>query len=148
MAAEAVVHSVLGFRGHFVDKNTAVDDISEVMNTESLTGLVQGMEKKPPLARRRDLERKPEFSSGTGGSLKVSCPLLELREACDTDLICRVGDLRFATFLHHVEHYWQHEDDVRSSYARFDDSGLIMPSSESVGLFVRWISEGAFPCLT
>jgi predicted dehydrogenase len=91
-----------------------------------------------------------QFCSGAVGSMNASLsyPLLKFREACGTDVICRDGGLRLVTFLNHIDLYWQHKDEAQSNHERFDDLGFDHAFRQEFGDFVRWIVEGAEPCLT
>ena len=91
-----------------------------------------------------------KFHSGATASLNASMsyPLLKFREAGGPLVICRNGGMRFVPFLDHIDLYWQHLDESELHQERFDDLGFQHAYRREMGDFVRWITEGAEPCLT
>lgn len=91
-----------------------------------------------------------QFHSGAVASLNVAhmYPLLKFRESGGPIVICREGGIRLVPFLDHVDLYWQHHGDLEPHHERFDDLGFDHAFRKEIGDFVRWITEGAEPCLT
>lgn len=90
------------------------------------------------------------FCSGAVTSLNasISYPLRKFREAGGPHVICRDGGMHLTPFLDHIDLDWQHRDDVQPRHERFDDLGFDHAYRREVGDFVRWIKDGAEPCLT
>jgi predicted dehydrogenase len=91
-----------------------------------------------------------QFRSGTVAALSVSLayPPLKFREACGAQVVCLNGGIRLATYLEHIDLYWQHNRDNGLQHTRYDDLGFDYAFSKEVGDFVRWIKDGTGPCLT
>jgi predicted dehydrogenase len=90
------------------------------------------------------------FQDGATASLNVSLvyPLLKFRESVGARVLCRHGGMYLATFLDHIDLYWQHESEAGPHHERFDDLGFDHAYRKEVGDFVHWITEGRPPCLT
>ncbi|MFH1007770.1 MAG: Gfo/Idh/MocA family oxidoreductase [Candidatus Latescibacterota bacterium] len=90
------------------------------------------------------------FRSGAVGALSVSAsyPILQYREACSSDVITREGGMRIQTYLDHIDLSYRRRDDSETHYERFDDLGHAHAFRKELGDFVRWVTEGAEPCLT
>ena len=91
-----------------------------------------------------------QFHSGAVATLNVSMvyPLLRFRESGGPLAICANGAMRFVPFMEHLDLYWQHRDDPKPQLERFDDLGFDHAYRQELGDFVRWIEEGAEPCLS
>ena len=90
------------------------------------------------------------FHTGAVASLNVSMvyPPLRFREAGGPMVVCEKGGMRFVPFMEHLDLYWQHHDDAQPHFERFDDLGFNQAYRREFGDFVRWVTDGAEPCLT
>ena len=91
-----------------------------------------------------------QFHSGAVATLNVSMvyPLLRFRESGGPLAVCANGAMRFVPFMEHLDLYWQHRDDPDPQLERFDDLSFDHAYRQELGDFVRWIEEGAEPCLS
>lgn len=91
-----------------------------------------------------------QFHSGAVATLDVSLvyPLLKFRESGGPVVVCKNGGMRFVPFMEHLDLYWQHRSDSEPHFERFDDLGFDHAYRREFGDFVRWIVDGADPCLT
>jgi predicted dehydrogenase len=91
-----------------------------------------------------------QFRSGAVATLDVSMvyPLLKFREASGPLVICAEGGMRMEPFLDHIDVHWQHRGDSSARCERFDDLGFDHAFRQEFSDFVRWVTEGAEPCLT
>jgi len=90
------------------------------------------------------------FKSGAVGALTVSAsyPLLQYRESCSSEVLTRDGGMRILTYIDHIDLFWQPRDERQPRHERFDDLGHAHAFRKELGDFVRWVTEGAEPCLT
>ncbi len=108
----------------------------------------------PPTDPRYDfpdtLHVQLRFKEGAIASLNVSLvyPLLKFRESVGFRVVCRQGGMYLAPYLDHIDLYWQHQADAAPHHERFDDLGFDHAYRKEFGDFVRWITDGAQPCLT
>jgi predicted dehydrogenase len=91
-----------------------------------------------------------QFRSGAVASLDVSLgfPLLRYRESSGPQVVCADGGIRLVPSLERLDLYWQHRDDAAARHERFDDLGFDHAYRREFSDFVRWVTEGAEPCLT
>ena len=91
-----------------------------------------------------------QFHSGAVANLNVGLtyPLRKFREAGGPQIVCQNGGMRFVPFMEHLDLYWQHLDEPEPHFERFDDLGFDHAYRLEFGDFVRWITDGAEPCLT
>ena len=95
------------------------------------------------------------FKSGAIGFLGVSLsyPLRRYRQVYGAEVTCHEGGMRLVTSFQEVDLYWKSLGDSEEHHERFEE-----PGGDPVGAnealrqetrdFVRWIVEGAEPCLT
>ena len=90
------------------------------------------------------------FRSGAIATLTVSLvfPLWKFREAGGPLVITENGAMRFEPYMDHLDLYWQSSEDSQPTLERFDDLGFDHAYRQELGDFVRWVQDGAQPCLT
>lgn len=90
------------------------------------------------------------FRSGAVASLNVSLvyPLLKFRESGGPLVVCQQGAMQFVPFMEHLDLHWQHRDEAEPHFERYDDLGFDHAYRQEFGDFVRWVTEGAEPCLS
>lgn len=91
-----------------------------------------------------------QFRSGAVATINVSLkyPLQRFRESVGAQVVCREGGMHLATYLDHIDLFWQTRNDEHTRLERFDDLGFDHAYRKELGDFVRWITEGTEPCLS
>lgn len=142
---EALCGGTLSIKGvHLIDWMSAM--CGDVASVRALAG--------PQVDKRYDfpdtLHLSIGFQSGSLATLNVSLvyPPLKFREADGPMVVCQEGGMRFVPSLTHLDLYWQHREDKEANFEQFDDLGFAHAYRRELRDFVRWITEGAEPCLT
>ena len=91
------------------------------------------------------------FESGALATINTSFeyPLHKFRESQGPMVQCRHGGLRLAPHMDSIDLYWQRLDASEAHRETYDIAAEFDPAfRREAGDFVRWVTDGAAPCLT